>query len=230
MNRDIFQKIQINMGTQEVFQPILFLSDNLELFHQELKNFIYSFFSDQNIDKNYLYVLSDHGEKIKINEVREFFWKWVMKPSFWNQVFLIENILRATQETYASALKFLEEPWVWNIVFLTAQSEAWIPETILSRLQIIHFSSEKIKQKNDFFYQLIDDYFWKRNMNLFKYFFQDKKIQKEDYIHFLDTFIFYIQENLIFWDILEKVIETKELIEKNNALPKYEIDRLFLKI
>ncbi len=230
MNRDIFQKIQINMETQEVFQPILFLSDNLELFHQELKNFIYSFFSDQNIDKNYLYVLSDHGEKIKINEVREFFWKWVMKPSFWNQVFLIENILRATQETYASALKFLEEPWVWNIVFLTAQSEAWIPETILSRLQIIHFSSEKIKQKNDFFYQLIDDYFWKRNMNLFKYFFQDKKIQKEDYIHFLDTFIFYIQENLIFWDILEKVIETKELIEKNNALPKYEIDRLFLKI
>lgn len=230
MNRYIFQKIQINMETQEVFQPILFLSDNLELFHQELKNFIYSFFSDQNIDKNYLYVLSDHGEKIKINEVREFFWKWVMKPSFWNQVFLIENILRATQETYASALKFLEEPWVWNIVFLTAQSEAWIPETILSRLQIIHFSSEKIKQKNDFFYQLIDDYFWKRNMNLFKYFFQDKKIQKEDYIHFLDTFIFYIQENLIFWDILEKVIETKELIEKNNALPKYEIDRLFLKI
>lgn len=230
MNRDIFQKIQINMETQEVFQPILFLSDNLELFHQELKNFIYSFFSDQNIDKNYLYVLSDHGEKIKINEVREFFWKWVMKPSFWNQVFLIENILRATQETYASSLKFLEEPWVWNIVFLTAQSEAWIPETILSRLQIIHFSSEKIKQKNDFFYQLIDDYFWKRNMNLFKYFFQDKKIQKEDYINFLDTFIFYIQENLIFWDILEKVIETKELIEKNNALPKYEIDRLFLKI
>lgn len=63
-----------------------------------------------------------------------------------------------------------------------------------------------------------------------KYFFQDKKIEKQEYIDFLQTFLLYIKENLVYTDLIEQISESILLIEKNNVLPKYEIDKLLLKI
>ena len=153
-----------------------------------------------------------------------------MKSGYQFQVFLIENISRATLETFHASLKFLEEPGEWNIVFLTSTSESGIPETVLSRLQTINIFCSSPKEKNEFFYLLIDDYIHKKNLNLYKYFFQDKKIEKQEYIDFLQTFLLYIKEKLVYTYLAEQISGSILLIEKNNVLPKYEIDKLILKL
>lgn len=230
MNNEIFQKLQQKIDAGWVFQPVLFLWENLELLNSQVKNIIFDLFQHYQIDKNNLYVLADNNEKIKIQIFREFSAKSNIKSSYAFQVFLIENISRATLESFNASLKFLEEPGLWNIVIVTSQSESSIPETVLSRLQIINLFSSVQGKKNEFFYQLIDEYISKKNTNILKYFFQDKKLEKQDYIDFLETFFLYIKENMIYIELLDQISESLLLIQKNNVLPKYEIDKLFLKM
>lgn len=230
MNNEILHKIKEKIDSRWSFQPILFLSEETELLHLTIENIIHDLFTHYNVDKNCFYKLDDNGEKIKITQIREFISKWNMRSQFQFQIFLIENIGRATLESANSALKFFEEPWEGNIIFLTNNQEWWILETILSRVQTIHIKSEKKKTKNEFFYSLIDEYMHKKNLNLIKYFFNDKKIEKWEYIEFLSTFLFYVKENMMYSELAESIENSLNLIQKNNALPKYEIDRLLLKI
>ncbi|MGE4444261.1 MAG: hypothetical protein AB7E37_04685 [Candidatus Altimarinota bacterium] len=230
MNNDIFQKLQEKIDAGGIFQPVLFLGENLELLNSQVKNIIFDLFEYYQIDKNNLYVLSDNNEKIKIQLLREFIAKSNIKSSYAFQVFFIENISRATLESFNAALKFLEEPGMGNIVIVTSQSESSIPETVLSRLQTINLFSSIKNKKNDFFYQLIDEYISQKNTNILKYFFQDKKIEKQDYIDFLETFFLYIKEKMVYVELLDQISESLLLIQKNNVLPKYEIDKLFLKM
>lgn len=230
MNNDIFQKLQQKIDAGGTFQPVLFLWENLELVNVQVKNIIFELFEYYQIDKNNLYVLPDNNEKIKIQAFREFSAKSNMKSSYAFQVFLIENISRATMESFNAALKFLEEPGVWNIVIVTSQSESSIPETVLSRLQIMNLFSSVQNKKNEFFYKLIDEYISAKNVSLLKYFFQDKKIEKQDYLDFLETFFLYIKEEMVYVELLDQISESIMLIQKNNVLPKYEIDKLFLKM
>jgi hypothetical protein len=62
------------------------------------------------------------------------------------------------------------------------------------------------------------------------YFFDDKKLQKEDYLSFFNNFIIFIKENLIYIELLDEIENYINLIEKNNVSPKYLFDRLISKI
>lgn len=230
MNNDIFQKLKQKIDTGWIFQPVLFLWENSELLTTQVKNIIFELFEHYQIDKNNLFIFPDNNEKIKIHELRNFIAQSYIKSNYQFQVFFIENISRATSESFNASLKFLEEPWEGNIVFLTSHSQSGIPETVLSRLQIIDIFHSSKKEKNEFFFLLIDEYIQKKNVNMLKYFFQDKKIEKQEYIDFLQTFLFYIKENLVYTELLDQISQSILLIEKNNVLPKYEIDKLLLKI
>lgn len=230
MYNNIFEIIKNKIDSENIFQPILFLWENLEVLNNEIQNLVYKLFEYYEIDKNNLYKLVDNNEKIKISELRDFISKSNIKSSFKFQVFLIENISRATLESANASLKFLEEPWLGNIIFLTNASESWILETILSRVQIMDVFTNLTNKKNEFYFNLIDEYINKKNTNLIKYFFADKKLEKSEYIDFLNTFLLYIKQNLVFVDLADQVVESLNLIQKNNVLPKYEIDKLLLKI
>lgn len=230
MNKDeilsmIKQKIENNTN----FQPILFLWEN-KLLEPTLEYIISNLFSYFEVDKNSIYKLLDDWNSLKISNVREFVLKWNVKSSYRFQIFVIENIQRLTLESSNSLLKFLEEPWVWNIIFLTSNSSSMILDTILSRVLSIDLRWNKVFEKNEFYLNLIDDYINKKNANLLKYFFDDKKLEKTDYITFFENFIYYIKTNLVYTDLLENIEESINLINKNNVLPKYEIDKILIKL
>lgn len=230
LNNDFFVSIKNQITSWEIFQPILFLYQEEELFHNQLEAYILSIFWELSGDKNYLYSLWWGEESIKIAQLREFFAQGDLKPSFWFQVFLIKNISKITHDGFHSMLKFLEEPGVGNIVFLTSQSEAGIPETVLSRLKIVPVLSTSLLEKNDFFSDLIDEFRRSKNLNIFVYFFQDKSIEKSEYIEFLETFLSYGKIHLVYLDLLSSVLESIQKILKNNVSPKYEVDILLLKL
>ena len=221
----IKQKIENNTN----FQPILFLWEN-KLLEPTLEYIISNLFSHFEVDKNSIYKLLDDWNSLKISNVREFVLKWNVKSSYRFQIFVIENIQRLTLESSNSLLKFLEEPWVWNIIFLTSNSSSMILDTILSRVLSIDLRWNKVFEKNEFYLNLIDDYINKKNANLLKYFFDDKKLEKTDYITFFENFIYYIKTNLVYTDLLENIEESINLINKNNVLPKYEIDKILIKL
>lgn len=225
---NIFLEIEKKILSLWNFQPILFVWDNLELINIQVKNFILDIFKKNSIDKNNLYLLQDDKEKIKINNFRLFKDKSYVKSNNLFQVFLIENISRATNQTLNASLKFLEEPWDWNIIFLTNSSTSNIPETVLSRLKTIYISTNTNSTKNDFYHNLIDEYLKKQNQNLINYFFNDKWLKKQDYIDFLNTFKYYIKTNKSHFHILEQIHKSIENIQKHPISPKYEIDKLFL--
>ncbi|MDD5770268.1 MAG: hypothetical protein PHE25_04810 [Candidatus Gracilibacteria bacterium] len=226
----IFNELKQKIKSSDIIQPILFLGENLELLNSQIDNLIKKLFIEFEVDKNCLYKLVDNKEKVKISQIREFSSKSLVKSNFKFQIFFIENISRLNIESFNSCLKFLEEPGKGNIIFLTNNTESSIPETILSRVKIINLFLKKDFLRNDFFYNLIDNFVSKKDTNLFKYFFDDKKISKEDYINFLYNFTYYIKEKLICIDLLEQIEESLNLIQKNNVLPKYEIDKLLLKL
>lgn len=230
MKNNILDIIKTKIDSGLIFQPILFLWENHELLSHKIHSLIDDLFVYYKVDKNYLYTLNIAGEKIKIIQVRDFISKSDIKSSFKFQLFLIEDISRMSPEGFHACLKFLEEPWFWNIIFLTNTSESWILDTVLSRVQIIHLFSETKLIYNEFFLTLIDDFIQQKNSNLIKYFFNDKKINKEDYIHFLHSFLYYIKMNLVYVDLLDQIEDSLHLIQKNNVLPKYEIDKLLLKL
>lgn len=229
--QDIYKNIKEKIDNSWIFQPILFIWDNLELVNKEVENICMQLFKEYSVDKNFLYKIQDSDEKIKILQVREFISKSVVKSSFKFQIFVIENISRMNIESFNSSLKFLEEPWVWNIIFLTNHSESWILDTVLSRVNIINLQKSVWEYKSDFFVTLIEDYLNKKNQNLIKYFFSDKKLEKKDYLDFLYTFIYYIKNiNLNYSYLLEFLEESISVIQKNNVLPKYEIDKIIYKL
>lgn len=230
MDSKIYEKIKTKIEKNSQIQPILFLWLNDELLNKDINNLCLNLFKDFNVDKNFFYKLENNNEKIKISQIREFISKSNTKSSYKFQIFLIENISRMNIESYNSSLKFFEEPWIWNIIFLTNKSESWIIDTILSRVQIIDLWLNNSFIKNDFFIKLIDDYKNKKNLNLISYFFSEKKIEKHDYINFLETFLYYIKTNLVYTEIISQIEDSLIVIEKNNVLAKYEIDKIIAKI
>lgn len=230
MNEQITQKIKEKIQNKELIQPLLFLSQNQELLSSKIQQQSHHLFESFWADKNNFYILPDNGEKIKTAQMRELIAKWNMKSSFWFQIFLIENISRATPESLNSALKFFEEPGLGNIIILTNKDESGILDTILSRVQVIQWENKSKNNYSEFYLQLIEDYFWWKKENLIKYFFQDKKIEKPDYLSFFETFLHFITLHPEYGYLAENIENSLQIIEKNNAIPKYEIDKLLLNI
>ncbi len=229
MKNNIIDNIiwKINKGDKK--PPFLFLSKNSEIWNSEVKNLASELLKEFDIPLSYLYTLEDNWEKIKIKDIKEFIEFSNSKPPYKFQIFLIENISRFTISAWNSLLKFFEEPDETNIIFLTSTSESWILDTILSRVHTINLWGQEKNKKNDFLYSLIKNYHLNKNTEIISYFVRNK-LEKQEYIDFLNNLIIYAKENMILIEYLDEIEEDINLIKQNNLLAKYTVDKWILKI
>jgi len=196
-----------------------------------VQSFALDFLVSQQIPSSYLFTLKDDGESIKIKDMKAFLEKSHRKASFDFQIFVIENISRMTLKAANAALKFLEEPWVWNLVFLTNVSEAGVLDTILSRVQSVQSGAKKQSSFREDYLTMIDSYVTKSDTGIISYFFSEK-LDKTDYISFLKTLVHYarLHPSVLNNDILSELEEDINLVQRNNLLPRYVVDKYLLKI
>lgn len=228
----IKDKIINKIQKGEELSPFLFIWQNTELLNLKVEEIIFELFEFFDVPKINLMKLEDNWENIKIAEIKEFIKKWDLGTPYKFQIFFIENISRMTLKSSNSCLKFFEEPWIQNIIFLTNSWENWILETILSRVQTINFNKvalAPLREKNVFYFNLLDNYLEKRTPEIFSYFFRNK-LEKFEYVDFLKNLIIYAKKNFVFLDLLEEIDEDINMIEKNNVNPKGIVDKYLLKI
>ncbi|MDR2639995.1 MAG: hypothetical protein LBC61_01315 [Candidatus Peribacteria bacterium] len=79
-------------------------------------------------------------------------------------------------------------------------------DTILSRVQIVDLSLTKKRQENEFFQGLIRSYVNSGSQELVTYFFKNK-LEKEEYLEFLENLIIYAKKNFCFIDLLDELEE-----------------------
>ena len=230
MKNDFIQNILKNIELEEENTPFLFVWENLELVNKKTEEYAIQILKELKIPNSYLFKIEDNWNNIKLEEVKNFLKKSNSNPWYKIQIFLIENFSRATLWTTNSCLKIFEEPWIHNIFFLTNKSESWILDTIISRCKTIKLDYNNIKTRNEFYYNLLTESIINKNSkNLISYFFKNK-LEKIEYILFLDTFILFIKEKFIFIDFLDEIFDDKSMIEKNNVLARNIIDKWILKI
>lgn len=219
--------IKNKIEKNSIFQPMLVCWNllSIDILVWEILIEIMDFYW---VDKNNLFVLKDNNESLKISDVKFFISKSNIKSNYKFQIFLIENVQRLTLESSNSLLKFLEEPWLWNIVILTSKSESMILDTILSRVVQIDINWEENINNSIFFKDMISSFFEKNDISIYWYFFDDKKIEKGDYLNFLETLFIYLKDNSLRIDLLEEIEKSINCIIKNNSIPKYEIDKILL--
>ena len=229
INKNIKENIinQINKGDKK--SPFLFLSNNSELLNSDIRNLWLDLLKYFEIPSSYMYKLEDNWKNIKIKEVKEFIEFSNSKSPYKFQIFLIENISRFTISAWNSLLKFFEEPDVTNLILLTNSSESWILDTILSRVQTINLWWNKSISKDEFLTSMINSYICDKNPEILSYYFRNK-LEKQDYLNFLENLILYSKENLAFIDYLSEIDEDINAIKQNNVNAKYVIDKWLLKI
>jgi hypothetical protein len=223
---ELKEKILLKIRDKQEISPFLFVWQNLELVNQKVKELSYWILDDLNVNKLNFFVLEDNWETIKIWEIKDFFSKMNLQTNDAVQIFFIENIWRFTLQAANSCLKIFEEPWVKNLIFLSNSWESWILETILSRVNLISFNIKNIEFKNNFFYELIDDYIKWKNFNLVKYFFNNK-LEKQEYLDFLNTLFVYLKDfrqNILLEDLLSDI----EAIKKSNLITRNVVDKWLL--
>lgn len=228
-NNNIIKNIYNQLSKGETISPFLFLGKNSEILNSQVINLWYEILKIFEIPKVYLYIFQDNWEKIKIKEIKEFIEPSNSKPPYKFQIFLIENISRFTISAWNSLLKFFEEPENSNLIFLTNSSESWVLDTILSRVQIINLWWQNIIKKSEFYINLIDKYKKEKNTEILSYFYRNK-LEKEDYLDFLENFIIYSKENLLFIEFLDEINEDINSIKQNNVNAKFIIDKWLLRI
>lgn len=224
----ILKKITQKIDKGEEISPFLFIDKNSEILNEKVKNLALEILKYYEIPKQFLYILENKNQNIKISEVKNFIENAGKKSGFKVQIFLFENIWNMTLQATNSLLKFFEEPWNQNIIFLTNQNENNILETILSRVQTINFFSKNKENTNIFFQDLIKNYLSWQN-ELLSYFFKNK-IEKEEYINFLENLIIFSKKNLVFIDFLDEILEDINAIKQNNVNSKFVVDKWILKI
>lgn len=212
---------------KEEIPPFLFVWDDLVRLDYEIRNITKELFEEFKIDKNNLWVIEDNWESIKIEEARILQDRSFKKANFIFQIFHIKNISRFTPQAANSLLKFFEEPWFGNIIFLTNTSESNVLETILSRVHTVNVFSNVIFEKNNIYRNMIDDYINNNKIDILSY-LMNEKLEKKDYILFLKNIIFYIKEKSIYVDLLDEIEDSINKIEKNNVLAKYQLDKILL--
>lgn len=229
INKEIKQDIinQINKG--EKISPFLFLGKNSELLNSQVKNLWIEILKDFEIPTNYLYISEDDWKNIKIKDIKDFVDFSNSKPPYKFQIFLIENISRFTIQAWNSMLKFFEEPDVSSIIFLTNTSESGILDTILSRVQTIDLWWQSIIKKDNFVYSMIEKYIQNKNTEIISYYYRNK-LEKQDYINFLENLIIYSKEKLVLINYLNEIDEDINAIKQNNVNAKYVVDKWLLRI
>ena len=227
--KNSFTKITAKIEKGEDLSPFLFLGENTEMLDAKVSQLATSLLEEYNVPQVNLLRLNDDGENIKIKDIKEFVKPWELWSPYKFQIFLIENISRMTIQSFNSCLKFFEEPWVQNIIFLTNKSESGVLDTILSRVQVIHLWLHKSLEEDAFYFFLLDGYLNKKSSEIFSYFFRNK-LEKEDYVSFLKNMIFYAKKHGVFLDLLTDLDSDMNLIQWNNVNAKYVVDKYLLKI
>ena len=229
INKSIIENIiwQINKGDKK--SPFLFLGKNADLLNSDIKNLWLELLKHFEIPSNYLYTFEDNWEKIKIKDIKSFIEFSNSKPPYKFQIFFIENISRFTISAWNSLLKFFEEPDVTNVIFLSNTSESWVLDTILSRVQTFNTWWQTKVKKDEFIFSMINSYIKNKNSEILSYYFRNK-LEKEEYINFLENLIIYSKENLVFINFLEEIDEDINSIKQNNVVAKYVVDKWLLKI
>lgn len=228
-NKEILDNLILKIEKGEEVSPFLFLGANKELVWTEVKNIALELLKYFEIPSTYLFAMEDLWEKIKTSEIKKF-----LEPTFlWTpykiQIFFIENISRMTLWAANSSLKIFEEPGKTNIIFLSDISESMILDTILSRVQIKKLWWTSLSKKDDFYLSIIASYLEENNPESLSYFFRNK-LEKEDYIKFLENLIIYAKENMILIDFLEELNDDINMIITNNVNAKGVVDKWLLKI
>ena len=227
MNNKILQSLLHKINKEEWISPCLFLGENLELVNANALNLAQEILQQKNIPLSYLYKLNDNWEKIKIAEIKNFIEPSNSFPGYEIQIFFIENISRFTIQSWNSCLKFFEEPGKHNIIFLTNNSESGILDTILSRVQTFQLGGTIQKNENPFFQSLIDQIIWWENSQALNYFYK-AKLEKEEYIDFLNNLILYSKKHFVFIDKLSDIQNDIQWIQQNNVNAKYVVDKYLL--
>lgn len=233
-NNNILENIKLKIKNKKDIVPFLFLWNNIEILNEKVFDLASLLCKDFSIPKTFIYRLEDDWEKIKINPLKEFIKSSNITSSYDFQIFLIENISRLTLQSSNSLLKFLEEPWVQNIVFLTNSSESWILDTILSRVQIINYDFNNYLVRNDFFQSLLKNFFYNWNewkIALFSYFYKNN-LEKDEYIDFLKNIVYFSKDNLWLWieNLLADIDTSIYSIKNNNVNAKYVVDSFLIKL
>lgn len=226
---DLKSQINKSLESGEQISPTLFLWNDLIKNNITVSNLILELFQEYSVDKNNLIQISDSWEGIKIEETRLLLEKSSIKANDKFQVFLIENISRLSISSWNSLLKFLEEPWIWNIIFLTNTSESWVLDTILSRCKKVNLWWSTKTSENNFYYNLLDEFVKMKSPNIFSYFYKTK-LEKKEYITFLKEIINYSKQNLVFSDFLNNIEDDLNLINNNNLNPKNITLKYLIKI
>jgi len=229
INKSIIENIiwQINKGDKK--SPFLFLGKNPDLLNSDVKNLWLELLKHFEIPSTYLYSFEDNWEKIKIKDMKSFVEFSNSKPPYKFQIFFIENVSRFTISAWNSLLKFFEEPDVTNIIFLTNNSESWILDTILSRVQTFDLGWQSKIKKDEFIYSMIKNYSESKNTEILSYYFRNK-LEKEEYINFLENIIIYSKNSFKYIDFLEEIDEDINAIKQNNVVAKYVVDKWLMKI
>lgn len=227
MNKNILKNIIEKINKDESLSPCLFLGGQNELLSAQVLEIAHELTKEFQIPKNFVYTLKDTWEKIKISEIKDFIQTGYSHPGHKFQIFIIENISRLTIQSSNSCLKFFEEPWKHNIIFLTNSSESWVLDTILSRVQNIDMWWRKQKIENPYFQSLLNQISQWEKQEALQYFYW-LKWEKEEYIEFLENIILFAKKHLKFLHILEEVESDILGIKQNNVNAKYVIDKYLL--
>ena len=222
-------KINSKVKMGEGISPFLFVGKNLELTNAKTKDLALDILKEHGVPKAYLYILSDTWDSLKVKDIKDFIAMSISKSPYWIQIFLIEDIWRLTLAASNSLLKFLEEPWSQNIVFLTNKSESNILDTILSRVQVVNFQFDNSNKESSFYQWLIESYInWSSN-EIIAYFYKEK-LEKEEYLVFLENLIIYIRKNFCLINFLDEINDDINLIKQNNLNPRFIADKWLIKI
>jgi len=76
---------------------------------------------------------------------------------------------------------------------------------------------------------MLESYIKEKNTEILSYYFRNK-LEKEEYINFLENLIIYAKENLVFIDFLSEIDEDINAIKQNNVNAKYVVDKWLLRI
>lgn len=225
----ILDKILTQINKGEEISPFLFIDKNSEILNEKIKNLALEILKKYEIPKVFFYTLQNSWENIKIEEIKKFLENANKTSPYKIQIFFIENIGNLTLQWANSLLKFLEEPGIQNLIFLSSSTESGILDTILSRVQIVYFASKKTDKIDNFIQNLLSNFVYKNDQEIISYFYKEK-LEKADYINFLQNLVLFIKKNLIFINYLDEILEDLNAIEQNNVNAKFIVDKWILKL
>lgn len=220
-------KWAVKKGDQ--ISPFLFICKSASENYFAIQQIITELQEAFDLPSSYISSLDDDEKAIKVSQVRLFIEKSFIKPDYGIQIFVIHDISRLTSASGNALLKFFEEPWIWNIIFLSNASQSAVLDTILSRVQTIVVPVDRPDWVSEEIFSLIEKYVVSGNTEIVSYYYL-KNSEKKDALDFLYALLIYIKKTWNFSELIEKIDQDITGISQNNFLPKYVIDSYIIRL